>query len=347
MRILVVRFSSLGDLVLTSSPIKSLQQAFPQAEIFLLTKNKYQEIAVGLPFVSQIISFDSEVKHKRIAGFFNLIEELKSFHFDIIVDLHSNWRSFLVRRLLSAPHKVKYHKRSWARFLMVHLKSLKIKPKHTLELYNSALRKLGISSTILPPLLNLKKEDSAWAVDYLKERKVFPGEYLVGLSPGAKWETKRWDKEKFAETGQILAEKLNARIIIFGDGKEKELVSQIAESLKGQNPIVAAGLKLNQLVALIDRCKILVSNDSGLMHIATARKVPVIAIFGPTHPKLGFTPFGEKSIALTANVKCSPCSLHGQTPCYQKSRFCMDFISPHKVVEESLKILSTAVKLTA
>ena len=347
MRILVVRFSSLGDLVLTSSPVKSLHQAFPEGEIFLLTKSKYQEIAAGIPFVSQIISFDSELKHKGIAGFFKLIKGLRTNNFDIIVDLHSNWRSFLVRKFLSAPHKVKYHKRSWARFLMVHLKSLKIKPKHTLELYNSALRKLGISSTILPPLLNLKKEDSAWAVDYLKERKVFPGDYLVGLSPGAKWETKRWDKEKFAETGQILAEKLNAKIIIFGDEKEKELVSQIAESLKGQNPIVAAGLKLNQLVALIDRCKILVSNDSGLMHIATARNVPVVAIFGPTHPKLGFTPFGEKSIALSANVKCSPCSLHGQTPCHQKSRFCMDFISPQKVVEESLKILSTAVKLTA
>lgn len=347
MRILVVRFSSLGDLVLTSSPVKSLQQTYPQAEIFLLTKSKYQEIAAGIPFVSQIISFDSEIKHKGIAGFFNLIAELKSFHFDIIVDLHSNWRSFLVSRFLSARQKVKYNKRSWTRFLMVHLKLLKIKPKHTLELYQSALRKLGISSSILSPQLDLKPEDSNWAISYLKERKVFPGDYLVGLSPGAKWETKRWDKEKYAETGLILAEKLNASIIIFGDEKEKDLVNQIAQSLKEQNPIMAVGLKLNQLVALIDRCKILVSNDSGLMHIATARNVLVVAIFGPTHPKLGFTPFGEKSIALTANVQCSPCSLHGQTPCYQKSRFCMDFISPQKVVEESLKILSAAVKLTA
>ncbi len=347
MRVLVVRFSSLGDLVLTSSPIKSLQQAYPQAQIFLLTKNKYQEIAAGFPFVSQIISFDSEAKHKGIAGFFNLIKELKSFKFDIIVDLHSNWRSFLVRRFLAAPRKVKYHKKSWARFLMVHLKSLKIKPQHTLELYQSALRKLGIPSSILPPELDLKPEDSNWGISYLKERKVFQGDYLVGLSPGAKWETKRWDKEKFAETGQILAEKLNAKIIIFGDENEEELVNQIAQSLKEKNPITAVSLKLNQLVALIDRCKIIVSNDSGLMHIATARKVPVVAIYGPTHPKLGFTPFGEKSIALSADVKCSPCSLHGQTPCYQKSRFCMDFISPQKVVEESLKILSTAVKLTA
>lgn len=347
MRILVVRFSSLGDLVLTSSPIKSIHQAYPQAEIFLLSKSKYQEIAAGLPFVSQIISFDSEVKHKGIAGFFKLREELKPLHFDIIVDLHSNWRSFLVRRFLSAPHRVKYHKRSWARFLMVHWKSLKIKPKHTLELYKSALRKLGISSTILPPQLDLKPEDSNWAISYLKERKVFPGDSLVGLSPGAKWETKRWDEEKFAETGQILAKKLNAKIIIFGDEKEKEMVNQIAQNLKAQNPIEAVGLKLNQLTALIDQCKILVSNDSGLMHIATARNVPVVAIFGPTHPKLGFTPFGEKSIALSANVQCSPCSLHGKSPCYQKSRFCMDFISPQKVVKESLKILSTAVKLTA
>ncbi|OGC78391.1 MAG: lipopolysaccharide heptosyltransferase II [candidate division Zixibacteria bacterium RBG_16_40_9] len=345
MRILVVRFSSLGDLVLTSSPLKSLHQAHPQAQIFLLTKSKYQKLAECLPFVTQVISIDPEKSHKGLKGFFRLIKELKSYNFDVIVDLHSNWRSFLIRKFLAAPQKIKYDKRSLARFLMVHWKVLKIKPQHTLELYNSALRKLGDGSRILPPQLILQPADLNWASDYLKERKVFPGDFLVGLSPGAKWETKRWDKEKFVEVGEILAEKVNAKIIIFGDEKESELVNYIAQNLNGQNPVCALDLKLNQLVALIDQCKLFISNDSGLMHIATARSVPTVTIFGPTHPKLGFTPFGEKSIALTANVKCSPCSLHGKTPCYQKSRFCMDFISPQQVVEESLKILSTVVSL--
>ncbi len=346
MRILVVRFSSLGDLVLTSSPLKSLKQAYPQAQILVLTKSKYQKLADCLPFVTQVISFEPEKSHKGFQGFFRLIRELKSYNFDVIVDLHSNWRSFLIRKFLAAPQKIKYDKRSWVRFLMVHWKSLKIKPQHTLELYNSALRKLGDGSRILPPQLILQPAEVKWASDYLKDRKVFPDDFLIGLSPGAKWETKRWEKEKFVEAGKILAEKLNAKIIIFGDEKESELVNYLAFQLNGEKAIVALDLKLNQLVALIDQCKLFISNDSGLMHIAAARNIPTLAIFGPTHPKLGFTPFGEKSIALTANVKCSPCSLHGQTPCYQKSRFCMDFISPQKVVEESLKILRATVKLT-
>lgn len=347
MRILVVRFSSLGDLVLTSSPLKSLHQLFPQAQIFVLTKSKYKELADRLPFVTQVISFEPEKSHKGLVGFFGLIKELKRFNFDIIVDLHSNWRSFLIRKSLAASRKVKYDKKSVARFLMVHRKSLKIKPRHTLELYNSALRKLGDGSRILPPQLILQPVDLNWATNYLKERKVFPGDFLVGLSPGAKWETKRWEKEKFVEAGKILAEKLNAKIIIFGDAKESELVNFIATHLKGQIHICAVNLKLNQLVAVIDQCKLFVSNDSGLMHIASTRNVPTLAIFGPTHPKLGFTPFGEKSRVLTANVQCSPCSLHGQSPCYQKSRFCMDLISPEKVAEEALRILSATAKVSA
>lgn len=345
MRILVVRFSSLGDLVLTSSPLKGLHQLFPQARIFLLTKSKYQKLTECLPFVDQVIGLEPEKSHRGLIKFFRLIKELKSYNFDLIVDLHSNWRSFLIRKLLAAPRKVKYDKRSWARFLMVHLKSLIIKPRHTLELYNSALRKLGNSNEILSPQLILEPEDLNWASDYLKARKVFPGDFLIGLAPGAKWETKRWDKEKFVKAGEILAEQLSAKVIIFGDQKERELVNFIASHLNGQNPICAVDLKLNQLVALIDQCQLFISNDTGLMHIASARNVPTVAIFGPTHPKLGFAPWGEKSMALSANVKCSPCSLHGKSPCYQKSRFCMDLVSAEKVGEEALRMLSPTARV--
>ncbi len=347
MRILVVRFSSLGDLVLTSSPLKSLHQHFPQSQIFVLTKSKYQKLAECLPFVSQVINFDPEKSHQGLIGFFKLIQELKDYDFDLILDLHSNWRSFLIRKFLAAPQKIKYNKRNLARFSMIHWKSLKIKPRHTLELYNSALRKLGDGSRILPPQLILHPEDLNWASDYLKERKVFAGDFLVGLAPGAKWETKRWNKEKFVEVGEILTDQLDAKIIIFGDQKEGELVNFVASHLNGQNPICAVDLKLNQLVALIDQCKLFISNDTGLMHIAAARNVPTLAVFGPTHPRLGFAPWGEKSMALSANVQCSPCSLHGKSPCYQKSRFCMDLVTPEKVAEEALKILGTTAKVSS
>jgi heptosyltransferase-2 len=97
--------------------------------------------------------------------------------------------------------------------------------------------------------------------------------------------------------------------------------------------IKAIGWSLGRFISLLKRCDCLVTNDSGPLHVAQALQVPVVAIFGPTHPKLGFAPLGSKNVVLCAQIKCSPCSLHGERKCHKKSRLCMDLIQPETVVE--------------
>ena len=130
-----------------------------------------------------------------------------------------------------------------------------------------------------------------------------------------------------------MIQKLGCKIILFGDSVEDKIIKDITAYLPVSNMIEALGLPLGKLASLIQRCDCLITNDSGPMHIAEALQVPVVAIFGPTHPKLGFAPIGQHNVVLGANVECSPCSLHGERKCHKKTRLCMDLITADMVVE--------------
>lgn len=336
---MIIRLSSLGDIVLTTPVIKSLKQKFPDSEIFFLTKSQYQDLLKNDPRIFSLIEFDPLEKHKGIPGFLKLLKDLRSYNFDLMIDLHANLRSFLLCHLLKANIKIKYNKRWLARFLLVHLKFIKIKPIHTVDSYLKTLKRIDVKSSEKNPKIYLDQEGENFMKDFLMEKKIEKDDIVVGIHPGARWETKRWTEEKFAKVCQILNQKLPVKIILFGDQKDREIIERISPSIEDQRVFKAVSLSLNKFMGLIKRCDCFVTNDSGPMHIASAMGVPVVAIFGPTHPKLGFAPIGSENIILTADVKCSPCSLHGEKRCHRKSRFCMDLIEPERVADAVEKLL--------
>jgi heptosyltransferase-2 len=338
-KILIIRFSSLGDIVLTTPVIKSLKEKFPQSKIFFLTKNQYQDLLKNDPNIFSLIRFDPKEEHKGISGFLKLVKELQVFKFDLVVDLHANLRSFLIRHLLKAELKIKYDKRWLARFLLVHFKFLKVKPIHTVDSYLGALKKIGVNLFEKDPRIFLDEGGEEFLKDFLIEKNIQNDDIVVGIHPGARWESKRWTEEKFAKVCQILNQKPKVKIILFGDQKDQEVICRISRQAKDQKLFKAVNLPLNKFMSLIKRCDCFITNDSGPMHIASALGVPVVMIFGPTHPKLGFAPIGSENIILTADVKCSPCSLHGEKRCHEKSRFCMDLIEPEMVMDAVERLL--------
>ncbi len=338
-KILIIRLSSLGDIVLTTPVIKSLKQKFPQSQIFFLTKSQYQDLLKNDPHIFSLIKFDPKEKHKGVSGFLKLIQELKAFKLDLVVDLHANLRSFLIRHLLRTGLKIKYNKRWLARFLLVHFKFIKVKPIHTVDSYLGVLKKIGVNSSEKDPEIFLDQEGENFLEDFLIEKNIEKDDIVVGIHPGARWETKRWNEEKFTQVCQTLNQKLKVKIILFGDQKEEEVVYRISHQAFGQEIFKAVNSPLNKFMSLIRRCDCFITNDSGPVHIASALGVPVVAIFGPTHPELGFSPRGPENIVLTANVKCSPCSRHGEKRCHKKSRYCMDLIQPEMVVDAVERLL--------
>ncbi len=332
-KILIVRFSSLGDVVLTTPVVGALKSAFPESKIFFLTKTGYRDLLRADPRISELVEFDPDGKHKGITGLLRLASELRSQDFDLLVDLHSNLRSFFIRHLVKSQIKLKYNKRWLTRFLMVHCKFLKTEPICTVDSYLGALSKLQIDHADRNPRIFPAADDLEFAENFLLEHDVKKGDIVIAVHPGAKWDTKRWDQEKFAEVCRTLVDRLTAKLMLLGEEREEAIIREVGSGLPVDRAFEVLNLPLGKLAALIRRCNCLISNDSGPMHLASALGVPVVAIFGPTHPKLGFAPVGSKNVVLCAEVKCSPCSLHGEKKCKQKSRFCMDLIDPDRVVQ--------------
>lgn len=340
-KILVIRLSSLGDVVLTTPVVKSLKRQFPESQIFLLTKSRYQDLLKNDPHVFSLIGFDPQDKHKGISGFLELVRQLRTFKFDLLVDLHANLRSFLIRHMLKVRTKTKYDKRCVARFLLVHFKFLKAKPNSTIDSYLEALKKIGVNSSERNPRIFLDQKGENSLRKFLIEKRIEEDDVVVGIHPGARWKTKRWTEEKFFRVCHVLNQRPELKIILFGDQEDQGLIERMSGRAKDGKVFQAVSLPLDEFMGLIKRCDCFVTNDSGPMHIASALGVPVVAIFGPTHPQLGFSPIGSENIVLSANVACSPCSLHGQKKCGKKSRYCMDLIEPEMVVNAVEKLLQT------
>ena len=337
----------MGDIILTFPVVEGLRKRFPQSEIVFLCKKQYKDLLLNHPHIQEVVEFDPRGNHRGIFGFFELLKRLRQGKIDLIIDLHSNWRSFFIRNLIQAERKIKYNKRWLARFLMVYFKLFETRSKHSLDCYMESLEKLGMKSESKILRFYLNEEDKAWADDFLEEIDWDRGEILLGIAPGARWTAKTWDKERFARVGEILSSQFPVHLVLLGDARDGETIESIKQRLFSKTPsrdglkiTKAVDLPLGRVASLLQRCDVLVTNDSGLMHLASFLKVPVVAIFGPTHPKLGFAPLGPDSVVISVDEKCSPCSLHGKRKCYRRERYCMDKISPEEVAGEASRFLN-------
>jgi len=323
-RILVIRFSSLGDVVLVEPVFRGLKENYPDSKIGFATKKAYAGVFENHPSIDRVFVLDGDFKA--------LVGEVKSFGPDLIVDLHRNYRSRKLTSQFPEAQKLAYPKAGSERFLKVLAKNRK-PAAHTAERY---LKAINGPAHLMPP----KLESASFVAG---ERGVNPSGFTIGFGLGAKWESKRWPVEHFAKLAGHLKEKYPvSRFVLFGSEEEYELGTSFKERYSGQEPVVFIfGQSLSVAKRCLARLDLLVSNDSGLMHLGAALGVPTLGLFGPTHPVLGFAPLGEKSKALSLDLYCSPCSLHGKMPCFRSRRFCLEDLLPEKVLEEAGLILAS------
>lgn len=332
-RILVIRLSSFGDLVLTQPVFANLKAACPDASVELLVREKYAPLFEPGPCTG-----GADVVHTFEQ--FRPSQEI----FGLLFDLHGNWRSRQVRRQIRAGRVFVYPKQRVARMARVWLKRFSpFRLRPTLELYFDVLRQAGIPILTSEPNWRVHESARQEAGKYLTNQKAGQGDFLVGLGPGARWETKRWSAERFIETGRLLNRARPARFVLFGSKGEEQLLRQIAAELPDPKPLIISDAPLGLLPALLAELRLFISNDSGLMHLAVAVGTPTIGIFGPTHPALGFAPTGKHTRTLHHPVWCSPCSLHGSKPCFRSRRFCLEGITPEQVVRVADALLNQKV----
>ena len=333
MRILVLRFSSLGDIVLTEPIVNAVRTAYPEAEIDYLVKPGFMEIVKSIPGVDNIIA-----RPKKIS---EILPELNKNNYDLIIDLHDKLYSQILRFRLKSK-SVCYNKKHLTRWAIVK-KLSKAEIDSTVDLYKTALTKLGISLERKHPVL-LPQEEYKDKIDKLITDYSLPvNRTLIGLFPGASFNTKQYPVEWFADFIDRIPETWNTSFCILGSTADKPLAMKIKQKTEAKVYDLTGTVSPGELINLVELMDGVISNDSGPMHIAAALKKPQIALFGSTHTRLGFRPLNDKAVVIQSNLKCQPCSLHGFRECPRRHFRCMYSISPCTLMEYMQELLENSI----
>ncbi len=313
MKILIIRFSSLGDIVLTQPVISVLREFYEEElKIDYLTKRQYASVISAFNEINNIYFWEKKAE---------LLKNLRQKKFDLVIDLQAKFNSWLVKFIVKPKKIVTYQKKHFYRFLLI--KKFAKKPiNSTTDLYFSALRKLGIEREANVPKLYIKKTDDLLASS---------ADQKLGIFPGALHKTKQYPIEQLVQFMDKFLEDNTIQIYILGSAVEKKLSQIIRDKSKKRFIDLCGKLSTEELLIAIQEMDFVISNDSGPMHIAAAMNKPQIAIFGATHPKLGFAPQNEKAIILCAELPCQPCSLHGSEKCPLNHFKCMKNLTAERL----------------
>lgn len=310
MRILVIRFSSLGDVVLATAAVHGLHARYPDAEIVMATKSEYLPVFEHFPPWLKVVPLEpdqSESSYRKLVG---------ERPYEMAVDLHGSLRSRHLMMIIMSQSKCTVDKQTFRRFRMVWSKNGLDRPISTVEAY---LRAAEIDTKALPQLL-LSDSECALVAEEIRGTS-----NLIGIGWGAKHPTKAVPESTWSDLINAVSRHIAPRVAVFGLSSDRAAIEKfIAHQNAGHNFQAMTGLPLRDTMIQIAACRAFVTSDSGLMHVADALGVPTFGLFGPTHPSLGFAPAGEKSKAFHAGIWCSPCHRHGSAPCFRERRFCFD-----------------------
>ena len=311
MKILVIRFSSIGDIVLCSPVLRLLRQRFPSAEIWFLTKRKYKSLVEFNPHLTGILSLEDSLASVR--------QELKQQNFDLIIDLHGSLRSRWLC-LLSGKPVLSYAKENRSKWLLVKFGIRRMSGRHVVDRYVDALKPLGIS----PDQKGLEYYPCDCEEPVAEELPdfVFNQKFIL-CSIGGTHQTKKMPAAKWIELCQLLP----GPVVLAGGKDDLPLAEEIITGMKksGKEIFDACGkFTLGGTAHLIRWSALVISHDTGLMHIAAAFGKPVVCIWGNTVPAFGFEPYRTPHFNLeVANLHCRPCARTGFEVCPKGHFRCM------------------------
>jgi len=336
-KILIIRLSSIGDIILTTPLLRSLRSAYPDAEIHYLVKKEFAALVNTNPHLDKVIEFD---KGKGFSELRKMKRYLKSQQYDWIIDIHKNLRSRYLLFRNTAKYKTTYSKQIWKRTLLVWFKINRYKKiKPTLKRYFEAVEAQGISYDGRGTEVHVPRKNIEKIKTYLSGVGIAPEDPFATICPGASFDNKQWLPDRFAQAADYLVRQLGLKIVFLGGPKDKQLCDNIIALMKSSALNFAGKCTLPDSAGLLGQSKLVLTNDSGMMHLAQSQERPVVAIFGPTTAELGYFPMPRESRVLERDLPCRPCTHNGLDYCPKGHFKCMREIET-KDVEEALLALS-------
>lgn len=336
-RILVIRFSALGDVAMTIPVIYSLATQYPQHEITVLSRGILQPLFRGLPANVKFMSADLTGKHKGIWGLNALYSELKKQHFDSVADFHNVLRTKYLRlrfRMSGVPvGSIDKGRREKKKLVRRRDKVLE-NQKSSFRRYADVLEELGF-----PVMLNFSSVYGEGKGDFsLIEPVTGPkeeGVKWIGIAPFAKHRGKVYPIELQEKVVAHFAARPDVKVFLFGGGMKEQ---EIFDLWIMKYPTVASmigKLNMNTELNLMSHLDVMLSMDSANMHLASLVNTPVVSVWGATHPYAGFMGWKQLPVnTVQLDLPCRPCSVYGQTPCFRKDYACMRDIGPEQIIRK-------------
>lgn len=328
-RILVKGTNWVGDTIISFPTVYSLRRLFPKAHISVLVKSHLAELWEANPDVDEIIPYVMPRGASRILGELRIARLIRNKTIDLAVIFPRSFSSALMVFLGGIPRRIGYKGEGRNLLLTERIDcATELLRRHRMYYYLHLIDCLGHCPFPPLPSLSLNGNQERWAKTFLSHNRLH-GKLLIGFNPGATYgEAKCWPPERFIALGKRLQRGHDASILLFGSSRpnEGELNAAIAEGI-GEGCLNLSGqTSLLELASLLRRCHLLVTNDTGTMHVAAAVGTRVAAIFGPTDPRTT-SPLGEGHVIIRAEVPCSPCL---KRVCPEDHR-CMDLIEVEQV----------------
>jgi heptosyltransferase-2 len=330
-RILVVHTAFPGDIILALPLLQALREHLPGAHIAFLTTPRAGELLEHHPAIDERLSYDKRGRDRGLRGFLRMVRRLRAGMFDLALVPHRSLRSAALCLMAAIPRRIGFNT-SAGRLLLTDLVG-----------YDPDAHEIRRNLRLLTPLgIDVPAPSSPRVYPGAAERRdaaVVFGEppagrgRVVAIAPGSVWATKRWPEERYAALARTITGR-GETVILVGGPEDDALCARIAGVVGGDRIRSVAGrLSLLGSAALLERCDVLVANDSAPMHLAGAVGTRVVAIFGPTVPAFGFAPSGPLDAVIeTHGLSCRPCAIHGGPRCPIGTFVCMMNIEPGAVL---------------
>lgn len=325
MKILIVQTSFLGDTILSTPVISGLKTLYPNAELWMMTTPLSSSLIKRDPFLTGVITDDKKSSDSGIIGLLRVRTKIKSMNFERVYSLHRSYRTSILLALSGIPERIGFDN---AKLSFIYHQTYKRQNEDHDVFRNLSILSGEVSLKNLDTDLRLFSPGKDELSGDISEKMPVSGKYAV-LVPGSVWPTKRWSLEGYREVARYLMNK-GISIVLMG-----------AESDRGVNGRISDGLSVSDLTGqttiddamyIMEHARLAICNDSMSLHMASAFKVPTIAIFCATSPEQGFGPWKNNAVVVQKELSCRPCSRHGTIKCPNGSEACMNDLAHEEVI---------------
>lgn len=329
--VLVVQTSFLGDVVLTTPLFSALRRRLRPRRLSVMVRPEAQALVRHHPCVDAVIVDDKRGRDRGIAGSVRVARRVRAEDVDIAIAPHRSLRTALVLAAARVPQRVGFAVGPGAAFY--HVRVPRDLARHDVDRNLSLLEAFGGRDgerdvpLVVPGAAAEQRADAL-----LASLGIGRGTRPFGVCPGSVWPTKRWTPGGFAAVARALYDRYGGQVLVLGGSDDLAAAAAVTAAAGGCAVNLAGRTDLETFLAIVRRLRVLVSNDSAPMHVATALNVPVVAVFCATSPVQGFGPYGGRSAVVAADLECRPCSRHGGRGCPRGTEDCMQLVMPADVL---------------